>query len=93
MGSLRPFHSIEKDVTSFNTATFLQIKYQKRDSALLAHAFNYRGSSACSLEPDHISREKRLNPPIDDRDPNDLIPVFQCGGTPGAGAFVTQVMQ
>ena len=92
MGLLGPFLSIEKVVTTSNTATLFQIKYQARDSALLAHGFNYRGISARCLEPDHVSREKLLKPHTDDKQPNDLIAVFQCGGALGAAAFVTQLM-
>ena len=80
-------------ITSSNVATLYQLKYQKRDSALLAHGFSYRGISARCLEPDHVSREKILKPHTDEKHPNDLIAIFQCGGTLGAGAFVTQLME
>ena len=92
MGLLIPFSSIEKVVTTSNNATLFQINYQARDSALLAHGFNYRGMSARCLEPDHVSREKLLKPHTDDKQPNDFIAVFHCGGALGAGAFVTQLM-
>ena len=67
--------------------------YQARDSALLAHGLNYRGISARCLEPDHVSREKLLKAHTNDKQPNDLIFVFQCRGAPGAGAFVAQLME
>ena len=88
-----PWGRQEKEVSLCNTATLLQTRYPKRDSALLAHAFNYRGISAYCLEPDHISTEKILKPQINDKHLNDLIADFQFGGTRGAGAFVTQVME
>ena len=93
MGLLGPFLSIDKVITSSNVATLHQLKYQKRDPALLAHGFSYRGMSARCLEPDHVSREKILKPDTDEKHPNDLIAIFQCGGTLGAGAFVTQLME
>ena len=93
MGLLGPFLSIDKVITSSNVATLYQLKYQKRDSALLAHGFSYRGISARCLEPDHVSREKILKPHTDEKHPNDLIAIFQCGGTLGAGAFVSQLME
>ena len=93
MGSLGPFLSIDKVITSSNVATLYQLKYQKRDSALLAHGFSYRGISAHCLEPDHVSREKILKPHTDEKRPNDVIAIFQCGGTLGAEAFVTQLME
>ena len=93
MGLLGLFLSIDKVITSSNVATVYQRKYQKRDSALLAHGFSYRGISARCLEPDHVSREKILQPHTDEKHPNDLIAIFQCGGTLGAGAFVTQLME
>ena len=92
IGLLGPFLSMEKVVTSSNTATLFQIKYQARDSALLAHRFNYRGISARCLESDHVYREKVLKPHVDDKHPNNLIAVFPCGGALGAGTFVTQIM-
>ena len=54
MGLLGPFLSIDKVITSSKVATLYQLKYQKRDSALLAHGFSYRGISARCLEPDHV---------------------------------------
>ena len=90
---LGPFLSMDKVITSSNVATLHQLKYQKRDSALLAHGFSYRGISARCLEADHVSREKILKPHTDGKHPNDLIVIFQCGGTLGAGAFVTQLME
>ena len=93
MGLLGPFLSIDKVITSSNVATLYQLKYQKMDSALLAHGFSHRGISARCLEPDHVSREKILKPHTDEKHPNDLIAIFQCGGTLGAGAFVTQLME
>ena len=92
IGLLGPFLSIGKVVTTSNTATLFQFRYQARDSALLAHGFNYRGISARCLEPDHVSREKLLKPHTYDKQANDLIAVFQCGGALGSGAFVTQLM-
>ena len=93
MGLLGPFLSIDKVITSSSVATLYQLKDQKRDSALLAHGFSYRGLSARCLEPDHVSWEKILKPHTDEKHPNDLIAIFQCGGTLGAGAFVTQLME
>ena len=58
MGLLGPFLSIDKVITSSNVATLYQLKYQKRDSALLAHGFSYREISARCLEPDHVSPMK-----------------------------------
>ena len=85
MGLLGPFLSMEKVIGSSKVATLYQLKYQKRESALLAHGFSYRGISARCLEPDHVSREKILKPHTDEKHPNDLIAIFQCGGTLGAG--------
>ena len=93
MGLRGPFLSIDKVITSSNVATLYQLKYQKRDSALLAHGFSYWGISARCLERDHVSREKILKPPTDEKHPNDPIAILQCGGTNGAGAFVTQLME
>ena len=93
MGLLGPFYSIDKVITSSNLATLYQLKYQKRDSALLAHDFSYQGISARCLKPDHVSREEILKPHTDEKHPNDLIAVLQCGGTLGAGAFVNQLME
>ena len=56
MGLLGPILSTGKVITSSNVASLYQLKYQKRDSALLAHGFSYRGISARCLEPDHVSR-------------------------------------
>ena len=93
MGLLGPFCSFDKVITSSNVATLYQVKYQKGDSALLAHSFSYRGISARCLEPDHVCREKVLKPHTDEKHPDNLIAVYQCGGTLGAGAFVTQLME
>ena len=93
MGLLGPFYSIDKVITSSNVATLYQLKYQKRDSALLAHDLTYQGISARCLEPDHVFREKILKPHTDEKHPNDLIAVFHSGGTLGAGAFVTKLME
>ena len=93
MGLLGLFLSFDKVITSSNIATLYQLKYQKRDSALLAHGFSYREISARCLERDHVSREKVLKPHTDEKHSQDLIAVFQCGGTLGAGAFVTQLME
>ena len=88
-----PLLSIDKVITSSNVATLYQLKYQKRDLALLAHGFSYQGISARCLEPDHVSRQKILKPHTAEKHPNDLIAIFQCGGTLGAGALVTQLME
>ena len=93
MGLLWFFLSIDKVITSSNVATVYQLKYQEGDSALLAHGFSYRGISARCLEPDHVSREKILKPHTDEEHPNNLMAIFQCGGTLSAGAFVTQLME
>ena len=60
MDLLGPFYSFDKVITSSNVATLYQLKYQKRDSAQVAHGFSYQGISARCLEPDHVSREKKL---------------------------------
>ena len=93
VGLLGPFYSFDKVITSSNVATLYQLKYQKRDSALLAHGFSYGGISARCLESDHVSREKIFKLHTEEKHHNDLIAVFQCGGTLGAGAFVTQLME